>query len=98
KPTDMLVFKIASIAHVITQGNGSGADIAAASFHGVLKYISFHAEWMLREWEETSSVTDLVRKTWDYMTLVRVDFHSDLQVIVGWTGTAATTKHVVAKI
>ncbi|HLR55007.1 MAG TPA: phosphomevalonate kinase [Pseudogracilibacillus sp.] len=98
KPTDMLVFKIASIAHVITQGNGSGADIAAASFHGVLKYTSFQAEWLLREWEETSSVTDLVRKTWDYLTLERVEFPRDLQVLVGWTGTAASTKHLVAKI
>lgn len=98
KPTDMLIFKIASIAHVLTQGNGSGADIAAASFRGVLKYTSFQAEWLLKEWREASSITDLVLKKWSYLTLERVEFPESLQVLVGWTGTAASTKHLVAKI
>src|SRR5699024_11612694 len=63
KPTDMLVFKIASIAHVVTQGHGAGADIAAASFHGVLKDTYFHAERLVREAAEALSVTELVRET-----------------------------------
>lgn len=97
-PTNMLVFKLASIAHVVTQGNGSGADIAAASFHGVLKYTSFQAEWLLKEWEETATITGLVIENWKYLTVERVQFPADLQVLVGWTGKAASTKHLVGKI
>src|SRR5699024_3667043 len=44
----MLVFIIASLAHVITQGNGSGADIEASSFTGMIEYTSFQAEWLLK--------------------------------------------------
>lgn len=98
KPTNMLVFKLASIAHVVTQGNGSGADIAAASFHGVLKYTSFQAEWLLKEWEKATTITGLATENWKYLTIERVQFPADLQVLVGWTGTAASTKHLVGKI
>lgn len=98
KPTDILVFKIASMAHVVIQGNGSGADIAAASFHGVLKYTSFQAEWLLKEWEKTTTITSLAIENWKYLTIERVQFPADLQVLVGWTGTAASTKHLVGKI
>src|SRR5699024_4951600 len=38
KPAKKLIFKLAAIAHVRTQGSGSGADIAASTYGGVLHY------------------------------------------------------------
>ena len=48
QPSSDLVFKLAAIAHVTTQGSGSGADIAASAYGGMLQYASFQAEWLLR--------------------------------------------------
>src|SRR5690625_3406553 len=36
KPEKQLIFKLAAIAHVRAQGSGSGADIAASTYGGVL--------------------------------------------------------------
>jgi len=97
-PDNLLVFKLASIAHVRTQGNGSGADIAASTYHGTLKYTSFQAEWLLEEIALSQEITPLVEKDWIYLSLESVQIPKELTMYVGWTGKAASTKHLVTKI
>src|SRR5699024_10821121 len=92
KPEDEVVFKLASIAHVRIQGNGSGADIAASTYGGVLEYASFQADWLLQQLEQTMHISDLVEKQWTFLSIHAATFPSEVDVSVGWTGEPASTK------
>lgn len=98
EPDRMVVFKLASIAHVRTQGNGSGADIAASAYHGVLEYTSFQAEWLLAEIVKTTSIRELVEMDWRYLSIRPTQLPASLTMQVAWTGSAASTKQLVRKI
>lgn len=98
KPADTLIFKLASISHVKTQGNGSGADIAAATYGGVLKYSSFQADWLLREIDQAVTLTELVEKQWPYFTVKPIQIPNELVLCIGWTGNPASTSNLVDKI
>lgn len=98
EPTKELIFKLASIAHVRIQGNGSGADIAASTFGGVLEYASFQAEWLLQEIEASTDIVPLIEKNWTYLSIKQTAFPSTLDVSVGWTGKPASTKSLVNDI
>lgn len=98
EPSQELIFKLAAIAHVRTQGNGSGADIAASTFGGVLQYSSFQAEWLIDEYNRSSSITELVAKEWPYLSIKRLKFPKNVLVCIGWTGKPASTSNLVNKI
>src|SRR5699024_5755690 len=73
-------------------------DIAASTYHGVLEYTSFQAEWLLKELELSENVSTLVEKDWTYLSLEQVSFPKELEMYVAWTGKAASTKHLVSKV
>ncbi len=97
-PAKELIFKLASIAHVITQKNGSGADIAASTYGGVLLYSAFQAEWLLNAYEQSASITNLIDDNWPYFSLHQIEFPKKLEICVGWTGKPASTGNLVQKI
>src|SRR5690625_3222131 len=94
----MLVFKIASIAHVITQGNGSGADIAASSFTGMIEYTSFQAEWLLKSYKKSTNITQLIESDWKYLSINELSLPESVQLVAGWTGSPASTKSLVKQL
>lgn len=98
KKTKMLTFKLASLAHVITQGNGSGADIAASSFTGILEYTSFQAEWLLKAYKESKSLTELINSDWKYLSIKELALPKSTQLAVGWTGSPASTGSLVKQL
>lgn len=98
QPQDDVVFKLASIAHVRIQGNGSGADIAASTFGGVLEYKSFQADWLLKEVSQTEDMTSLVEKTWTFLSIKPTVFPTGIDISVGWTGKPASTQNLVNDI
>lgn len=95
KPSRTLIFKLAAISHVKIQGNGSGADIAASTYGGVLEYASFQAEWLLKEIEVAHSVTELVEKKWTYYDVEPLTVPKPLDICIGWTGHPASTSNLV---
>ena len=72
-PSEKLIFKLAAISHVKTQGNGSGADIAASTYGGVLQYSSFQAVWLLEELKRAYTLTELIEKDWKYLTIKQIE-------------------------
>lgn len=96
--TDETIFKLASIAHVVMQGNGSGADVAASSYGGILKYTSFQAEWLLEAYNKTSSMQELLEMDWPCFSIEPVLFPKDMHFCVGWTGNPASTGNLVGQI
>lgn len=97
-PSTELVFKLAAISHVVIQGNGSGADIAASSYGGIIEYTSFQAEWLLAEFEKRDSLTALIEKDWIYFSIKRITLPKDIHILIGWTGSPASTSDLVKKI
>src|SRR5699024_1638017 len=91
EPPATLIFKLASITHVKTQGNGSGADVAASTFGGVLAYTSFQAEWLKEAIHATQTLTELVHKNWTYWSVEPVTIPETVHMCIGWTGTPAST-------
>lgn len=98
QPPEDVIFKLAAIAHVTTQRNGSGADIAASTYGGVLEYTSFQAEWLLKEIETSSNITTLIEKKWTYLSIHPISFPTTINMLVAWTGKAASTKKLVEQI
>lgn len=90
-----VVFKLASVAHVKTQGNGSGADVAASTYGGVIEYSSFQAEWLLNEIKTSNNIIELIEKDWIYLTIRPTTLPAEVDVTVGWTGKPASTKSLV---
>src|SRR5699024_11574112 len=68
-PQRTLVYKLKAITHVKTQGSGSGADIAASVYGGLLSYASFQAEWLLEQLKTVKNVITLVEKDWAFLSI-----------------------------
>jgi len=92
------IFKIAAMAHTMTQQSGSGADIAASTYGGVMKYTSFQADWLLEKMSESFSIKNIVEGDWPYYSRHPLQFPDDVQVFVGWTGKPASTTNLVKEV
>jgi len=98
EPSKDLIFKLSAIAHVKVQGSGSGADIAASTYGGMLEYKSFQANWLLNEIKQTNKVTQIIKKSWKYLHIKKLNFPKDWHMLVGWTGSPASTAKLVPQV
>ncbi|WP_253291516.1 phosphomevalonate kinase [Virgibacillus proomii] len=97
-PSPKLIYQLASISHVLTQGNGSGADVAASSYGGFLNYSSFQADWLQAAYQESRSLTELLERDWTYASLEPVTLPNSIYLCIGWTGKPASTKKLVDEL
>lgn len=98
EPAKELIFKLSAIAHVKVQGSGSGADIAASTYGGMIKYRSFQADWLLEEIQQAKSLSEIVEKNWKYLHIESLNFPKDWHMLVGWTGSPASTAQLVPRV
>ncbi|GAA0502847.1 phosphomevalonate kinase [Salinibacillus aidingensis] len=92
-----LIFKLATLAHVKTQGSGSGADVAASTYGGWLEYSAFQADWLLDQMQQTS-VRALVDQPWPYLSIRSINPPDGLRLCTGWTGKAASTGPMIKQL
>jgi phosphomevalonate kinase len=92
------IFKLSAIAHLRTQTNGSGADIAAAVYGGWLGYSSFKPDWVLKNIEQSEKLTTLLEKPWPHLSIRPIVAPSQLQIAVGWTKEAVSTGPMIKKV
>ncbi len=97
-PSQELIFRLAAISHVKTQGNGSGADVAASSYGGLLQYSSFQAEWLRDAYLHSDSIMELLEMDWVYYSSKPIKMPKNIYFCVGWTGKPASTAKLVDKI
>lgn len=97
-PERELLFRLSAIAHVRTQGNGSGADIAASVYGGMIEYTSFQADWLLASDAQASSLTELVHVDWPYASIAPIAVPDRIHMYVGWTGSPASTVRLVDQL
>ncbi|HLS59665.1 MAG TPA: phosphomevalonate kinase [Virgibacillus sp.] len=98
EPSAMLIFKLAAISHVKTQGSGSGADVAASSYGGILAYSSFQSDWLLEEYNRASSLINFIESEWRFLSIKRIELPEHTKVCIGWTGSPASTSALIKEV
>jgi phosphomevalonate kinase len=98
-PPPELVFKLAAIAHLRAQGSGSGADVAAATYGGWLRYSSFQPEWLAERLERSWPVGRLLHEPWPFFSATPMGpLPRELCLCVGWTGEPASTTSMLERV
>ena len=91
------IYKLAAIAHLDVQGNGSLGDIAASVYGGWIAYRSFDKAWLAAA-RNQMSLADLINTDWPDLSIELLTAPADMQLLVGWTGSPASTSQLVDKI
>ncbi|MCH4008238.1 phosphomevalonate kinase [Companilactobacillus sp.] len=93
----MDVYKLASIAHLSVQGNGSLGDIAASAFGGIIAYRSPDRNWVFNM-VRNHSLSKLLKLDWPNLRIEPLHLPKELEMVVGWTGSPASTSILVDRI
>lgn len=91
------LFKLAAIAHFSVQGNGSLGDIAASVYGGWIAYHSFDREW-LKLAQKNYTFAQLLSMDWPGLDVELLTPPTNLKLMVGWTGSPASTSHLVDRV
>lgn len=89
-----LVYKLAALTHLSIKSNGSFGDLAASSFGGWIAYSCFDREWVQKR-AENHSLLDLLALEWPKLMIESLTPPSNLDLLIGWTGSPASTTHLV---
>ncbi|TPR25759.1 phosphomevalonate kinase [Apilactobacillus micheneri] len=90
------IFKLSSIAHLDVQGNGSLGDIAASVYGGWIAYSSFDRNWLKKH--RNIEVEELINLIWPELRIEPLTPPANLELLIGWTGTPASTSSLVNKV
>lgn len=91
------IYKLAAIAHLAIQGNGSLGDIAASVYGGWIAYRAFDHDWLQAQLHETT-LSDLLHLQWPGLEIQILTPPKDLALLIGWSGSPASTSQLVDKI
>ena len=89
--------KLALLASTEVQRSGSGGDIAASMFGGWIAYTAFDREWARGE-RAKRSLVELLATQWPGLSVSRVAPPDGLRLLVGWTGSPASTSRLVGGV
>lgn len=95
--TPELIYKLAALAHLSVNSNGSLGDIAASSYTGWIAYSCFDREWVLEQ-KEKHSIKELVALPWPDLMIQSLTLPEEIEFLVGWTGSPASTTLLVDKV
>lgn len=90
------IYKLAAIAHLDVQGNGSLGDIAASVYGGWIAYRSFDKAWLAAA-RNQMSLSALINAEWPELSIELLTAPADMQLLIGWTGSPASTSQLVDK-
>ncbi|MTB63611.1 phosphomevalonate kinase [Streptococcus sp. zg-86] len=91
----ILVYKLAAIAQLKNNMTGSFGDLATSSFGGVISYHSVDRAW-LKAAIKHASIRDVIEQDWKDLAIELLELPDGLELLVGWTGAAASTDQLVA--
>ncbi|MEB3223462.1 MAG: phosphomevalonate kinase [Candidatus Sericytochromatia bacterium] len=95
----MRIFKVAAVAHLRAQGSGSGADVAASTFGGWLRYASFNPTWLAGRLARGGPLAEVLAEPWPFLAVERLSpLPRDLRLCVGWTGQPASTRDLLVGV
>lgn len=88
------LFKLAALAQLNININGSCGDIAASAYGGWIAFTTFDKNWVLKQRKE-SSITEILDKTWPNLSIEPLTPPEELKLVIGWTGNPASTINLV---
>lgn len=91
------IFKLAALAHLDVQGNGSLGDIAASVYGGWISYKSFDKEW-INAARRNMDITELINQNWPDLNIAKLTAPSNLKLLIGWTQSPSSTSKLVDKV
>lgn len=91
-------FKLAVLATIAISTKASGGDLAASTFGGWIRYSSPDRAALHAHREAHGVVSALSCSEWASCSARRVTPPSSLNLLVGWTGSPASTEHLVTRI
>lgn len=92
--SDIILYKLASLAHMNLNSKGSFGDLAVAAYTGWITYTSFDKEWVQRK-QEGLLVSELVNLEWPQLSIEQLTPPESLELLIGWTGSPASTEKLV---
>ncbi|WP_166968663.1 phosphomevalonate kinase [Brevibacterium atlanticum] len=96
RPTER--FKLALLATIAISPKASGGDLAASTFGGWIRYSSPDRASLRQHREEHGVVSALECSDWAGFSARRITPPSSLDLLVGWTGSPASTEHLVTRV
>ncbi len=94
--------KLAIIASSLVKKSGSGGDVAASAYGGWVLYRAYNREWLKAEVEMIesgdSSLCELLQKKWPRFEVKRLKVGGGLRLLVGWTGSPASSAELVGSV
>lgn len=93
----LTIFKISALAHLAVQGNGSCGDIAASAYGGWIAFSTFDHDWV-QERQATWSLSHLLAEDWPMLTIKSLPTPKNLRLLIGWTGSPASTSDLVDQV
>ena len=95
--SDEQLFKLAALAHLKINNNGSCGDVAASVYGGWIVFTTFDKSWIL-DHDEKTTVTELLLKEWEGLSIKSITPPENLKLIIGWTGSPASTTRLVDNV
>lgn len=95
--SQMEIFKIAALAHLDVQGNGSCGDIAASCYGGWIAFSTFDHLWV-RQQKKQLSLAELLHTDWPYLSIQSLPVPKKMRLLIGWTGSPASTSDLVDQV
>ncbi|MGO1829695.1 MAG: phosphomevalonate kinase [Candidatus Corynebacterium faecigallinarum] len=86
--------KLALLASIEVQRSGSGGDVAASMFGGWIAYTSFDRQWA-RQQRPGRDLLELIAAPWPGLSVRPLTPPAHLRLLVGWTGSPASTSRLV---
>jgi phosphomevalonate kinase len=93
------LYKLSCIAHLKSQGNGSGADIAASVYGGWICYYRYDVAWLNHKlYDQNTSIGSLIHIPWPNLCIQKLVLPENIKFMAGWTKHAAKTSPLVDQI
>lgn len=97
EPTDLLVYKLSVLAQMTLGINSSFGDLAASTFTGWIRYTNFEREFV-KQLLTSQAIKDIVETSWPMLEIQRIDVADHLNLLIGWTGSPASSDHLVGEV
>lgn len=95
--TNILVFKLATIAQIALQSNGSFGDIAACTYDTLIAYSRVDREWLTQQLAQ-HPLKIVVHSEWKDLIIKPINWPSNLVFCFGWTNSPASSQQLVDSV
>ncbi|MBD3208674.1 MAG: phosphomevalonate kinase [Candidatus Nealsonbacteria bacterium] len=93
------VYKLSAVAHYLAQGKvGSGFDVAASTFGGILVYKRFDPDWLKEQIGQGQSLREILKMKWPGFYYRTLQVPEDTSLLIGWTGESSSTAGMVKQM